>query len=180
MTEEKQTKLKHNFPDRESWLAALNAAPNNSWTQQRSLGGNRKSTYLPIQYQQALQDIFFDEFDVIDEKYTVIVNEILCTVKCSGLPSYPNSEHRVFTGSGAKPIQVDSGSFPHRFPRGKKTNAVEYNAPAARSSAISNALSTIGNVFGRNLGRAISAGYNLGDKMKKKAKKNKKSKKNKK
>lgn len=176
----KETVLEHNFPDRASWQAALNAAPGSSLIKTRSLGGNKKSTYLPIEYQQALQDVFFDEFDVIDEKYQVIFNEIVCTVKCQGLPSYPNAEHRIFTGSGAKPIQCDSGALVSKFPRGKKTNALEYNLPAARTTALSKALETIGNVFGRNLGRAVEANYNMVDRVKAKKKKKKKSKKGKK
>jgi len=167
-----ESKLEHNFIDRKSFNEALNKAPNDSWVESRSLGFNKKSTYMPIQYQQALTDIFFDEFNVIDEKYTVMVNEILCVVKCVGLPSYPNSEYRTFTGVGVRPIQSDKGSTPSEFPKGKKTNALEYNAPAARTAAISNALSSLGNVFGRNLGRNVFSGYKMSNSKKKK--KNKK------
>lgn len=167
------TELKHNFKDRESWQAALNAAPNASLIKSRTLGASKKSIYLPIEYQQALQDVFFDEFDVIDEKYQVVFNEIICTVKCQGLPSYPNAEHRIFTGSGAKPIQCDANSQVSKFPRGKKTNALEYNLPAARTTAISKCLETIGNIFGRNLGRAVEANYNMVTRLKDKTSKKK-------
>lgn len=177
MKEDNTTEEKFNFKNKESWQKALNAAPNESWLKKRNLGGTKKSTYLPIQYQQALQDVFFDEFDVIDIKHDVIVNEIVVHVKCQGLPSYPNSEYRIFSGSGSKPIQCDANSSTYKFPLGKKTNALEYNLPAARTAAISNALGTIGNVFGRNLGRAVSSNYNMSDKLRKKDKP-KKSKKN--
>jgi hypothetical protein len=173
-----ETQLKHNFTDREAWQTALNAAPASALLKSRSLGGSKKSKYLPIEHQQAIQDIFFDEFDVIDEKYQVIFNEVICTVKCQGLPSYPNSEHRIFTGSGAKPIQCDSGALVYKFPRGKKTNALEYNLPAARTTAISKALETIGNKFGRNLGRAVVDDHNMVESFKNSKEKNKKSKKN--
>ena len=175
-----QTELKHNFKNREDWQRAINAAPSAGLIKERSLGGNKKSTYLPIEYQQALQDVFFDEFDVIDEKYQVVFNEIICTVKCQGLPSYPNADHRIFTGSGAKPIQCDSGAIVEKFPRGKKTNALEYNLPAARTTALSKALETIGNIFGRNLGRAVSADYNMSDRIKDKKTETPKKKKSKK
>ena len=168
------TELKHNFPNREAWQKALDAAPSKRLLKSRAIGMGKKSKYLPIEHQQAIQDIFFDEFDVIDEKYQVILNEVVCTVKCQGLPSYPNSEHRTFTGSGAKPIQCNAGASVDKFPKGKKTNALEYNLPAARTTAISKALETIGNKFGRNLGRAVVDDYNMANQFKESKKKKKK------
>ena len=170
----KETEEQFNFPDRQAWQAALNKAPQDNWIKERNLGRS-KSHYIPIAIQQAVADIFFNEFDVFEEKYTPIINEVLCTLKISVLPSYPNAEHRIISGTGVKPIQCSSGSTPEKFPRGKITNSLEYNAPAARSGAIGNALATFGNIFGRNLGRAVSAGYNLTD-NKRKAKKKKKKK----
>ena len=92
------------------------------------------------------------------------------------LPSYPNADYRIVTGTGATPIQAKSGSLIEKFPRGKLTNSLEYCAPKARTSAISNALSTMGNVFGRNLGRAVSAGFKFAKEEKSKKKKSKKKK----
>lgn len=178
--EEEPQKLKHNFKDRESWQTALNKAPNPSLIKKRSLGGGKTSTYLPIEYQQALQDVFFDEFDVIDEKYQVVLNELITVVKCHGLPSYPNAEPRIFTGSSSTAIQCDSGAKAHLFPKGKKTNALEYNLPKGRTTAISKALETIGNIFGRNLGRAVEANYNMTDRIKNQNKSSDKKKKKKK
>ena len=166
-TEEVTTEEIYKFPNRQSWKNALDNAPNDAWVHSRQLGGNRKSIYIPIQFQQALSDILFSECDVYDEKYTLIANEIVCTVKIQILPSYPNSEHRTISGTGAKPVQCKSGSFPESFPKGKISNALEYNAPAARTAAISNAFTTFGNVFGRNLGRAVSSGYSMNKKNKK-------------
>jgi len=162
-----KTEEKHKFKDKESWQAALNCAPNNNWIKSRSLGAGRTSKYIPIERQQGLADYFFDECDVFDEKYTNILNEILCTVKISILPSYPNSEQRIISGTGAKAILCKSGSMAENFPKGKISNSLEFNAPAARAAAISNALSTFGNVFGRNLGRAVSAGFNLANNKRK-------------
>lgn len=156
------TKETYNFESREKWQDALNSAPKEDWIKSRDLGGGKTSKYLPIPYQQALADKLFSEFDVFDAQYEVIVNEIICTVKIQILPSYPNSEHRIISGTGAKPIQCDKGSTPSLFPKGKKTNALEYCAPAARTVAISNALSTFGNLFGRNVGRAqVSNSYKM-------------------
>lgn len=163
------SKEEHNFDDRKAWQKALNAAPKNKWIKQRSLGGNKSVMYLPIPIKQALADIFFDEFDIVDARFELITNEILCTLKISVLPSYPNSEHRIISGSAAKPVQCARGSNVHQFPKGKFTNSLEYCAPAARAVAISNALETFGNVFGRNIGRAsVSMGYNLSDNKRKK------------
>ncbi|AGF91629.1 hypothetical protein Phi47:1_gp41 [Cellulophaga phage phi47:1] len=170
------TTEEHNFNSKKAWQKALNAAPSGGWIKERTLGGAKKSTYLPIQYQQALQDIFFDAFDVIDARSELVVNEIVVHVKCQGLPSYPNAEYRYFSGLGSKPVQCDSGASVAKFPLGKKTNALEYNLPAARTAAISNALSTIGNIFGRNLGRAISSDYNLSKNEEAPKKKSKKAK----
>lgn len=158
---EKEIELVYQFESHEQWIQALQEEPNPSWIKKRELGGSKTSTYIPLAIQQALADKFFRECDVIDEKYTLIVNEILVTVKLSVLPDYPFSEHRIITGTASKPVQQDSGSFASGFPNGKKTNALEYNAPAARAAALSNALTTFGNVFGRNLSRDIKASFSF-------------------
>lgn len=177
MSKDKDSVEIYNFPDKASWKEALNASPKDSWIKSRSLGGSKTSSYIPIPIQQALADVFFEECDVIDESYQQVENEILCTVKISVLPSYPNSEHRTISGTGAKPIAARSGSPIEKFPKGKITNSLEYCAPNARVSAIGNALSTFGNVFGRNLGRAVSTNFNLSNSKKIEAKAEKKKKK---
>lgn len=149
------------YKDKESWTQALQNSPPDSWIKSRSLGNGKSSKYIPLGIQQALADKFFRECDVVEENYQVIVNEILCTVKICYLPDYPYSDHRYMTGSGSKPIQMDTGSSPAKFPIGKKTNALEYNAPAARAAAISNAFTTFANLFGRNLGREMSSNFSL-------------------
>ena len=164
-----ETKETHNFKSRQEWQEALNEAPKKGWIKTRKLGGSRTSKYVPLAVQQALADVFFNEFDIIDANFQVVVNEIICTVKINILPSYPNSEPRTISGSGAKPIQTSSGSSTYKFPLGKITNALEYNCPASRSAAISNALTTFANIFGRNIGREmVSDGYNFSSKKKKK------------
>ena len=142
-----------NFKDREEWVQKLQESPNEKWIKTRSLGGSKSSTYIPLFIQEALADLFFRECDIIEETYTLVVNEVLCTIKMSILPDYQDSEHRFITGTASKPIQQDQGSVASLFPSGKKTNALEYNSPAARAAAKSNALTSFANIFGRNLGR---------------------------
>lgn len=161
---EKQVKTHFGFVSFDSWRAALRKAPNSNWLKERNIGGNKKSKYIPLFVQQALCDLFFREFDVIQENYQVVQNEIICTVKISFLPDYPYSEHRYMTGVAAKPIQQDSGISASSFPTGKKANALEYNSPAARSAAVSNALTNFANIFGRNVNREIRNDYNMSDK----------------
>ena len=54
MSDTEETVEEYNFPNRQAWQEALNAAPNDSWIKERSLGMGKKSFYMPIQYQQAL------------------------------------------------------------------------------------------------------------------------------
>jgi hypothetical protein len=165
-TEEESIELVFNFKDLEAFKEELQKAPPPGWVKTRDLGGSKKSSYVPLAIQQALADHFFRECDVAQETYQVIVNEILCTVKLSLLPDFPHAEHRYITGTASKPIQMDSQSTPSKFPLNKKANALEYNAPAARSAAISNALTTFANIFGRNLGRDVSNDYSIKPKTK--------------
>ena len=166
---EKQEKiLKYKFESLESFKEAVNKAPAPSWIKTRDLSGTKKSSYVPLYVQQAISDVFFRECDVISEEYQVIVNEIVCVVKLSVLPDYPDAEHRYITGVGSKPIQMDAGSSTFKFPLGKKTNALEYCAPAAKSAAISNAFTTFGNIFGRNLNRDTRNDFSIKEKEKEK------------
>lgn len=159
--ENEEIKLVHQFTTREHWVQAMQFEPNPGWVKTRDLGGGRKSHYIPLPIQQALADKFFREFDVVKEEYTVITNEILCTVTIEFLPDYPFSEHRKMTGSGASPIQQNQNTAASLYPDGKKMNAVQYNAPASRAFAISNALTTFANIFGRNLSRDIKSNFSF-------------------
>lgn len=158
----------YRFKSEEEYKKALNASPPASWVKDRSLGGSKKSKYVPLYIQQSVADQIFQQWDVVSQEYTVVVNEILCTVKIQYIPSYPGADFRICTGVAAKPIQCDSASVPSLFPKGKKTNAVEYNAPAARSAAISNAFTALGNVLGRNLNRDTANDYSMDKKEDKK------------
>lgn len=149
------------YKDRESWIQAIQKSPLDSWMKSRDLGGGRTSKFIPLAIQQALADKLFREFDVVDENYQVVVNEVICTVKIQILPDYPHAEYRRITGTAAKPIQSVKGSSASAFPNGKLTNALEYVAPSARAAAMANALTTFGNVFGRNLNRDMSSNFSF-------------------
>ena len=68
------------------------------------------------------------------------------------------------TGVAAKPIQQDKDMSASSFPVGKKVNALEYNTPATRSAAVSNALTNFANIFGRNLNRDVRNDYSMNEK----------------
>lgn len=161
---EREIETYFNFKSFDDWRKALNKAPAEKWLRARKLGGDKKSTYVPLFVQQALADTFFREFDVINEEYQVVANEIICTVKITFLPDYPDSEHRFMTGVAAKPIQQDKDMSASSFPVGKKVNALEYNTPATRSAAVSNALTNFANIFGRNLNRDVRNDYSMNEK----------------
>lgn len=161
-----EVEIKYNFSNDEEYKKALKASPKQDWVEKRSLGGSKKSSYIPLYIQTALADKLFQQWDVVDEDFRIVHNEIVYVVKIEYQPSYPGAELRRCTGVGAKPIQCDSSSVPSLFPKGKKTNALEYNAPAARSAAISNAFTTLGNIFGRNLNRNTNNNFSLDKKEK--------------
>jgi hypothetical protein len=165
----------YRYKDIEGFKLALSANPSQSWIKERSLGGGKSATYEPIELKEALADRVFRNWEVCDETYMNVLNEIVCTVKITALPDYPESEHILFTGSASKPVQCDKGAAVHEFPKGKKANALEYCLPAVRSEAIGNALETLGNLFGRNVARGVSNdfGFDLKYKEEKKGSENK-------
>lgn len=149
------------FLNVEAYKVKLNSAPQDGWIIQRDLGGGKQANYIPIEMKEALADMIFREWHVVEEKYFNLFNEIVCTVKINALPDYPGADYITFTGSASKPIQTDKGSLVTEFPKGKKANALEYCLPAVRSEAIGNALEVLGNLFGRNVGRAASNNFGL-------------------
>ena len=132
----------YRYKTHDAFRLALDNAPPNGWIKKRDLGNGRTWEYIPISCIQALADIMFREWTVIEEKPLNTGNGIGFTVKIQALPDYPGSDYIFFTGSGAVPFQ-------------DKKNAVEYNFPAARSKAITAAFSELGNIFGRNVGRTV-------------------------
>jgi len=145
----------YRFKDLLAFKEALKKAPAPAWTEQRNIG-SRSVPYIGIAVKEALADTMFKEWNVVEEKYMNVLNEIVCTVKINALPDYVGADYITFTGSASKPIQVDAKSIASEFPKGKKANALEYCLPAVRSESIGNAFETLGNIFGRNLARNAS------------------------
>lgn len=149
----------YRYKDFEAYKLALAKPPQEAWLKERSLGGNRKSNYQPIEVIEALADLVFREWHVVDEKYMNVLNEIVCTVKINALPDYPGADFITFTGSASKDIQTDSGALAWEFPKGKKANALQYCLPAVRSDAVGCAFELLGNIFGRNVNREASNNF---------------------
>ncbi|MBT3209129.1 MAG: hypothetical protein HN704_14720 [Bacteroidetes bacterium] len=132
------------YKNREQYLKALDHEPPKSYFKIRKLGGAKEHTYIPGAIKEAFADAMFHQWNVFDEKYTFLGADFaVCTVKITYIPSFPGSNEQQCTGSAAVPIQGSSG------------NALEYQIPAIRAEAISNALQSLGNIFGRNVGRKI-------------------------
>lgn len=163
-TEEKETEFR--YADLKAFKDALQKAPKQDWVKKRDLGGGKKSNYIPLYVQQSVAEVMFRECYVIDETYQIVANEVLCVIKLQLLPDFPYAETFFTTGVAAKPIQQNSGAKAWDFPINKKANALEYNAPAAKSAAISNAFTNLGNVFGRNLNRDASNDFSMTPKNK--------------
>lgn len=157
----------YRYKDVEEFKLVLAGAPQDAWMKERDLGAGKSVKYEPIEIKEALADRVFRVWEVSDEKYMNVLNEIVCTVKIIAVPDYPSAEHMSFTGSASKPVQCDKGAVVHEFPKGKKANALEYCLPAVRSEAIANALETLGNLFGRNTGRKVTNNFGFDLKYKK-------------
>lgn len=145
----------HRFESMQAYLRALNTPLPEKWKKDRDLP-NGKYYYYPAPIKEAVADAMFHYWNVIDEKYSLIANELLCTVTLQYMPDYPGAFEQTCTGSAATPVQMDSGAKVSDFPAKKKKNALEYNAPSVKSEAVGNALNGLGNCFGRNVGRKIS------------------------
>ena len=142
------------FKNDEEYRDALDSVLPTDYVRSRDIPTG-KYEYVPAPIKEALADMIFQYWNVIDEQYSLIVNELVCTVRLVYKPSYPGADELNCTGSAAIPVQMDRGSIVSKFPSGKKTNALEYNLPAVRIEAISNALGSLGNIFGRNLARKM-------------------------
>lgn len=140
------SKITHNFDSHESWRQSLQKAPNAKWIIVRDLSGGKKSRYIPLPIQEALADMFFREFDIIETDIVVEGKQIMAQVKISVLGDYPDAEHRIISGVGAK-VQTKGG------------NSLEYGARSAKNAAKSEALTDFANIFGRNLNRGYDDGF---------------------
>jgi hypothetical protein len=139
----------------QEYLDKLNSAPAAAYLQSREIRKGSFQSYLPIPVQEATADMMFSEWDVVDERFDILVNELVCTVKIRYVPSYPSATERITTGSAAKAITMAKGSTVADFPANKNINSLESVLPAVKSMAKGNAFENIGNIFGRNVGRKI-------------------------
>ena len=150
----------YKFKDRNEYVKALDSVMPDKFVMKRDIpSGVHK--YLPMAIKEAVADNIFQYWNIIDEKYTIIANELIATIKIVFVPAYPSADELFCTGSASVPIQMDKGGKISDFPNNKKRNALEYNLPSVRSEAASNALGTLGNIFGRNLSRKLSPNNSL-------------------
>lgn len=145
----------YKYKTREEYLTVLDSILPDNYIVKRDIGSGKTHTYIPVAIKQAIADDIFHQWNIIDENYFNMINEIVCTVKIQYMPNYPGADFLFCTGSAAVPIQTDSGSSISNFPNSKKKNALEYNIPGVRQEACGNALETLGNIFGRSLNRKI-------------------------
>lgn len=152
----------YKFKNRGEYIKALDSILPESYIQTRKVASGTHK-YYPAPIKEAVADDLFHYWNVIDESYTALYNEILCTVKIVYCPSYPGADELFCTGSASTPVQMDANSDLSNFPNNKKKNALEYGVPNVQTEAISNALGRLGNIFGRNLNRKINKDTYLPD-----------------
>jgi len=133
----------YRFKNRSEYLKALDMVILKKDIQSRDIGNGKVHNYFPISIKEAIADYVFFEWNVIDDRYTVINEMLTATVKLTYVPNYPEAEEKFCTGTSAVLIQ-------------KKQNALEYQLPAVLSEAVGNALGRLGNIFGRNLSRKLN------------------------
>jgi hypothetical protein len=144
------------FENREAYLKKMDSLLPDDFKQVRNVGSGTH-VYYPHVIKEAVADMMFRYWNIVDEKYAIMVNELVCTVKVVFLPDYPDAQEQSCTGSASTPIQMDSGAKPSDFPAKKKINSLEYNLPSVRTEAVSNAFHSLGNIFGRNLNRLLNS-----------------------
>lgn len=150
-----QIQEQYRFTSREAYLKHLDMVLPPSCIQKRKIGNSTKD-YYPIAIQESKAHEIFHYWNIIDEKYQTIANELICTVKLEYMPSYPGADVHTCTGTGSNAIEMSSGSKCSDFPNNKSLNALDKNLGSARSKAIGCALGSLGNIFGQNLSRKIN------------------------
>ena len=71
------------FESRLHWIQSLNESPVSDWIKERKIYGGKNSLHVPIEKIQALADVYFSEWNVVDEKYFHII--VLCCWKFNNL-----------------------------------------------------------------------------------------------
>jgi len=150
----KETTAEYRFANHKEWKEAMQEAPSPKWIKNRDLSGSKSSSYIPVGIQEALADLFFREFDIVDTQIEVSGNQILAQVKINVLPDYPHAEHRTISGVAAR-VMTKAG------------NSLEYGARSAKNAAKSEALTDFSNIFGRNLNRDFANDFSYSKAKKK-------------
>lgn len=142
----------YRFENRKAYAKGLDSVILQKNVQERDLdkAGKKKHRYLPIPIKDAIADYMFSYWNVIDEKYVILDNMLVCTIKLVYVPDYPEADELFCTGSAAVLIQ-------------SAKNSLEYQLPAVRSESIGNAFGSLGNIFGRNLARVLKKGTDIPD-----------------
>ena len=146
---EKSFSREYRFSDRSEYLKKLYSAPQSSHIYTRDT-----VRYIPIHLVEAMADIIYYEWNVIDVETQIAAHtvwdkskgqyedqlSVLTKVVIEATPDYPDAMPERFVGVGATPL------------KGIK-NAYEMDYPGSKAKAITNAFSEKGNVFGRNVNR---------------------------
>jgi hypothetical protein len=115
-------------------------------------------SYVPIDYVETqLNRIFCGLWQMENTKLQVIGNAIVCTMDLVVFHPIPKVWIRR-SGIGAIKIQLKKGSKPMEI-ENLVADAIEKNAPAAKSEALKNACKSFGNVFGANLNRHLKTTF---------------------
>jgi len=125
----------------DSLNSLLNASPPKQWFKT-----HKGNDYLPIGRVKNNLITIFQDYDWAIKDVRVVANSILVFGTLSVInPVTGRTRH--LDGVGAWPIQLDSGAKPLEIEKIKQ-DAIQKNAPAAESMALSNAAKKLGKLFG--------------------------------
>lgn len=137
----------------------LNLAPNsNEVIKGRKPPKKQQLQYIPISILESKMDSFFAGRWTSEVTGTLVVgNELVVTMKVSYYhPKFNEWHHR--SGIGASMVRQRKDSAISDVD-GKLKNALEMDAPNAKSKAFKNAVKSIGKAFGRDLMREVQGDF---------------------
>ena len=119
----------------------LNTQPPKDWFKT-----HKGNDYIPIDRVKNNLVIIFQDYDWCIKDIKILANSILVYGTLS-IVNPVTGRTRNLDGVGAWPIQLDSGAKPLEIEKIKQ-DAIQKNAPAAESMALSNAAKKLGKLFG--------------------------------
>jgi len=134
---------------RDQLLKILNVNPPDGWIKEHPFAKGVK--YIPIEKIELLLTRIFQEWQVEIKREGQLAQSIFVTVRLHYKDPI-DSEWRWQDGTGAAPIQTDSGASAADLAK-IKNNAVMLGLPAAESFAVKDAAEKIGKLFGKDLNR---------------------------